>query len=147
MGVLSGLKSCDPLIEEDNNFSLNPNSIERNVKMDRSGLETLAYLAYETVGYIVEMALLVRRDSEAGYSNDHGQGLESFGMDPVMRHFSPIAYNTQFPMVQQPLTATDDEQRRMINLKEEDSVYTKPIETCHVRESLRRLTQRPKPFQ
>ena len=145
--VLSGLKSCDPLIEEDNNFSSNPNSIERNVKMDRSGLETLAYLAYETVGYIVEMALLVRRDSEAGYSNDHGQGLESFGMDPVMRHFTPIAYNTQFPMIQQPLTSADDDQRRMLNSKEEDSVCTRPIEPSHIREVLRRLVQRPKPFQ
>ena len=145
--VLSGLKCCDPMIEEDNNFSLNPNSNERNVKMDRSGLETLAYLAYETVGSIVEMALLVRRDGEAGYSNDHGQGLESFGMDPVMRHFTPIAYNTQFPMVQQPLTATDDDQRRMLNSKDEDSICTRPIEPSHIREVLRRLVQRPKPCQ
>ena len=146
--VLSGLKSCDPMMDDDlGNFSMNSNSIERNVKMDRSGLETLAYLAYETVGYIVEMALLVRRDEEAGYSNDHGQGLESFGMDPVMRHFTPIAYNTQFPMVQQPLTATDDDQRRMLNSKEEDSVCTRPIEPSHIREVLRRLVQRPKPFQ
>ena len=146
--ILTALKSSEPVMEEGEPMILTSTaSVEQKVKMDRSGLEALAYLAYETVGQIVEMSLLVRRDSEAGYSNDHGQGLESFGMDPVMRHFSPIAYNTQFPMVQQPLTATDDEQRRMLNLKEEDSICTRPIEPSHVREALRRLTQRPKPFQ
>ena len=146
--ILTGVRSSEPTIEDvDHPILTSTISIDQKVKMDRSGLEALAYLAYETVGQIVEMALLVRRDTEAGYSNEHGQGLESFGMDPVMRHISPIAYNTQFPMVQQPLTATDDDHRRMLNLKEEDSVFTRPLESCHIREALRRLTQRPTAFQ
>lgn len=146
--ILTGLRSAEPVVEDgEYSFSTSTSSNNPKVKIDRSGLEALAYLAYETVGQIVEMALLVRRDIEAGYSNDHGQGLESFGMDPVMRHSSPIAYNTQFPMVQQPLSATDDDQRRLLNLKEEDSVCTRPIETSHIREALRRLTLRPKPLQ
>ena len=146
--ILTGLRSEEPVMDSDEySCSASISSNETKVKIDRSGLEALAYTAYETVGQLVEMALLVRRDIEAGYSNDHGQGLESFGMDPVMRHASTIAYNTQFPMVQQPLSATDDDQRRLLNLKEEDSVCTRPIEPSHIREALRRLTLKPKPLQ
>ena len=146
--ILTGLRSVEPVMDNDEySCSASQPSNETKVKIDRSGLEALAYTAYETVGQLVEMALLVRRDMEAGYSNDHGQGLESFGMDPVMRHSSTIAYNTQFPMVQQPLSATDDDQRRLLNLKEEDSVCTRPIEPSHIREALRRLTLKPKPLQ
>ena len=146
--ILTGVRFSEPVIEDgDPLFLSSVSSFDKKINVDRSGLEALAYLAYETVGHIVEMALLVRRDSEAGYSNDHGQGLESFGMDSVMRHSSTISYNTQFPMVQQPLTATDDDQRRMLNSKEEDKVPTRPLEPAHVREALRRLIQKPKPLQ
>ena len=146
--LLTGIRSFEPIIEEvDGQMFTSALSIDQKVKMDRSGLEGLAYLAYETVGTIVDMALLVRRDAEAGYSYEHGQGLDSFGMDPVMRHISPVSYNPQFPMVQQPLTATEDDHRRMLNSKDEDSVSTRPIQPCHVREVMRRLTQRPATFQ
>jgi len=103
------------------------------IKMDRSGLEALAYLAYETVGYIVEMALLVRHDADLDNK-----------LDPVQRAMVPVAYNTQYPMVQMPISGAEDNARRMLNnRKEEDSIWTQPLEPHHVLEAVRRLSQRP----
>ncbi len=62
-------------------------------KIDRSGLEVLSYLAYETVGQIVEMSLLVRNESDEKLSGSS---------DPV-RHSQragAAAVNPHFPNVQ-----------------------------------------------
>ena len=104
---------------------------EDQVKLDKSGLEALAYLAYETVGYITEMALLVRHDSNAENK-----------VDLVQRCMAPVSYNTQYPMIQMPLNSNEDNARRMLN-KEDDLVFAEPLEPHHVLEAVRRLTQRP----
>ena len=59
------------------------------IKMDSTGLEALAYLAYETVGSITEMALAARHNADPAKKTD-----------PVQMALYPVAFNTQYPMVQ-----------------------------------------------
>jgi len=103
------------------------------IKMDSTGLEALAYLAYETVGSITEMALAARHDADPAKKTD-----------PVQMALYPVAFNTQYPMVQIPLSAAEDNARRMLNNKKEDEcVFTHPLEPHHIVEAMRRLSQRP----
>ena len=52
--------------------------METGCKIDRAGLEVLAYLAYETVGQIVELGLLVRNESDSRRAHHHRSGAVSF---------------------------------------------------------------------
>jgi len=129
--VVTGIKATPT--DDANSNSSSSASQSNGIKMDRSGLEALAYLAYETVGYIVEMALLVRHDADPDTK-----------ADAVQRAMVPVAYNTQYPMVQMPISSAEDNARRMLNnRKEEDSIFTQPLEPHHVLEAVRRLSQRP----
>lgn len=58
-----------------------------DLKIDKSAMEIFSYLAYETVGHLVELSLLVRREIEAGPNESRGRS-------------QPVAFNPQFPMVQ-----------------------------------------------
>lgn len=59
----------------------------QGLKIDKSAMEIFSYLAYETVGHLVELALLVRREVEAEPWENRGGS-------------QPQAFNPAFPMVQ-----------------------------------------------
>jgi len=110
-----------------------PQQSSGQIQMDATGLEALGYLAYETVGAITEMALVARQDADPTNK-----------LDPVHRVMAPVAYNSTYPMVQIPMSPSEDNARRMLgSRKEEDSVWTYPLETQHIHEAMRRLSQRP----
>eukprot|EP00096_Caligus_rogercresseyi_P000733 TRINITY_DN11240_c0_g1_i1.p1 TRINITY_DN11240_c0_g1~~TRINITY_DN11240_c0_g1_i1.p1 ORF type:complete len:299 (-),score=85.89 TRINITY_DN11240_c0_g1_i1:146-1042(-) len=57
------------------------------IRISKFALEVLSYLSYETVGTLVDMALVLR-------------GERSHSTDPVARQMDPLSVNPQFPMVQ-----------------------------------------------
>lgn len=110
---------------------------EMEVRIDGSAMEVLCYLAYETVGLIVDMALLVRRDREAPAD------------DPVARHRTPIALNPQYPQVQLPqASALDSGSGGAEDKRDKDDVSAlvcRPLLPSEVREAVRRVDDRHDP--
>jgi len=95
------------------------NSID--LKVDKMAQDVLSYLAYETLGQLVEMSLLVRRDTCG---------------DPIARLVPLRSVNTEYPSVHLPLPVATPEKPEA---KSELSGH--PITTAEVREVLRRLQQ------
>jgi len=96
------------------------NSVD--LKVDKLCQEVLSYLAYETLGQLVEMSLLVRRDTCG---------------DPVARLVPLRSVNIEYPSVHLPLPPPAADKP--------DSAGTElpghPVTTAEVREVLRRLQQ------
>ena len=66
-------------------------------RADKSGLEVFSYFAYETVGHLVDLAMIVRKEELQGQLRGHGHI-----PDEVSRATRPGALNPSFPMVQVP---------------------------------------------
>jgi len=95
------------------------NSVD--LKIEKLAQEVLSYLAYETLGQLVEMSLLVRRDTCG---------------DPVSRLVPLRSVNIEYPSVHLPLpTPPNDKPEGKTELTGH------PITTAEVREVLRRLQQ------
>lgn len=108
-----------------------------DMKIDRLALEIFSYLAYETVGQLVEMALLVQKET-----NDN--------VDPVERFRStPVTFNPHFPMVnmnqvtQAKLTELESPLRKRLKSGNDETVAVKrkALTAEHVNEAVRRLGQ------
>jgi len=95
------------------------NSVD--LKVEKLAQDVLSYLAYETLGQLVEMSLLVRRDSCG---------------DPVARLVPLRSVNIEYPCVHLPLPPSSTEKA---DTKTELTGH--PITTAEVREVLRRLQQ------
>lgn len=95
------------------------NSVD--LKVEKLAQDVLSYLAYETLGQLVEMSLLVRRDTCG---------------DPVARLVPLRSVNIEYPSVHLPLPppATDKPEAK-------SELSGHPITTAEVREVLRRLQQ------
>lgn len=105
-------------------------------KVDNLAKDVFSYLAYETLGQLVEMSLLVRRDSLT---------------DPVARMVTPNSVNISYPSVHLPITeasskppSTPTPEQTAASKKAEQTVSNacQPISPAEVREVLRRLQQR-----
>eukprot|EP00095_Tigriopus_kingsejongensis_P004599 snap_masked-scaffold416_size178335-processed-gene-0.20 protein:Tk04599 transcript:snap_masked-scaffold416_size178335-processed-gene-0.20-mRNA-1 annotation:"transcription initiation protein spt3 homolog" len=128
-----------------------------HLKVDKAALEILSYFAYETIGHLVDMSLIVRKDSD--YTHPEAG-------DPVYKAMPPLAVNPQYPMVQlkhdmpkgkalpEPgaSEAAEDSSPLRKRLKsggrdESASVAMDgALEPNHVMEAYRRLNQRPTLF-
>jgi len=95
------------------------NSID--LKVEKLAQDVLSYLAYETLGLLVEMALIVRRDSCG---------------DPVARSVPLRSVNIEYPSVHLPIPQPNGDKPEP---KTELSGH--PITTAEVREVLRRIQQ------
>jgi len=95
------------------------NSVD--LKVEKVAQDVLSYLAYETLGQLVEMSLLVRRDSCG---------------DPVARLIPVRSVNIEYPSVHLPVTNASSEKS---DIKSDISGH--PITTAEVRDVLRRLQQ------
>jgi len=95
------------------------NSVD--LKVEKLSQDVLSYLAYETLGQLVEMALLVRRDTCG---------------DPVARLVPLRSVNIEYPSVHLPLPAPATDKPEAIT-----ELSGHPITTAEVREVLRRLQQ------
>lgn len=127
-----------------------------HMTVDRVALEIFSYFAYETVGHLVEMALIVRKESE-------------YTWDPVLKVMGPKAVNPQFPMVQLkqasdlnkgkalpeiPTSLNPDGENSPLRQRlksgggsnEPECMSQGALEPDHVREAYRRLNQRPSLF-
>lgn len=102
-----------------------------HIKFDRTCLETLSYLAYETVGHLVDLAMLVRREW-------------SCPTDTIERALAePVLVNPDFPSVQLGGCHRADQ----LNDSQQTSSSFNPLKESHVQEALRRLSQTPRsPF-
>lgn len=98
-----------------------------DLQLDQSAMEAFAYLAYETVGQVVDMALLIRQE-------------ERGSPDPVARQITPVVYNTQQAL------ATMQNQDNVKEDQLDNVVWTTPLEPYQIREAVRRLTQTPPPL-
>eukprot|EP00092_Neocalanus_flemingeri_P031505 GFUD01034215.1.p1 GENE.GFUD01034215.1~~GFUD01034215.1.p1 ORF type:complete len:309 (+),score=85.82 GFUD01034215.1:43-969(+) len=95
------------------------NSID--LKVEKMTQDVLSYLAYETLGQLVEMSLLVRRDTCG---------------DPVARLVPLRSVNIEYPSVHLPIPAATPEKPEVTS-----ELSGHPITTAEVREVLRRLQQ------
>jgi len=91
-------------------------------KIENLAKEVFSYLAYETLGQLVEMCLILRRDSES---------------DPVCRQLAPGSLNLSFPQVQLPLP---DKPGGLAAAGDQSlSKACPPISPAELREVVRRL--------
>ena len=88
-----------------------------DIKVEKIAQEVIAYLAYETLGQLVGMCLVLRRDALR---------------DPVSRVTAARAVNTEYPSIHIPVTEAGDTKAELPGL---------PITPAEVREVIRRLQQ------
>lgn len=102
-------------------------------------------IAFQTVGHLVDMALLVRRDAEDAVE------LGSSGYDPVLRRMPPKCFNHKYPVVQVPRASSTEDDFRTPQPEQAPSAdgslaCTRPLEPWHIKEALRRLSNTPRPL-
>ena len=88
-----------------------------DLKVEKIAQEVIAYLAYETLGQLVGMCLVLRRDAIR---------------DPVSRVTPALAVNTEYPSIHIPVTEAGDTKAELPG---------HPITPAEVREVIRRLQQ------
>ena len=88
-----------------------------DIKVEKIAQEVIAYLAYETLGQLVGMCLVLRRDALR---------------DPVSRVTAAQAVNTEYPSIHIPVTEAGDTKAELPG---------HPITPAEVREVIRRLQQ------
>lgn len=92
--------------------------------LDRTALEALSYLAYETIGQIVDMSLQIRHDETTS--------------DPILRPMAPLVFNTLYkPQVADHCPLSEEKKSRS------EPISLRPLEPRHIGEAMRRLGQRP----
>lgn len=105
-------------------------------KIEKIVKDVISYLAYETLGQLVEMCLLVRRDSVT---------------DPLERMMEPNSVNLSYPSINLPVpvaatkrTSSPTPEQIEATKKSEQTVSNacQPISPAEVREVLRRLQYR-----
>lgn len=123
------------------------------IKIDKLALEILSYLAYETIGHIIDLCLCIRMERSSSQGSH----------DAVARQMAPIAINPHFPMVQDsslhgvvepvssgndstPTTASNGTSTNTNNASKDQLVNTCAIEPWEIREVVRRFQQRPSAF-
>ncbi|XP_071747486.1 transcription initiation protein SPT3 homolog [Lepeophtheirus salmonis] len=108
--------------------------MSEDIKITKFGLEILSYLSYETVGQLVDLALLFRCER----SNES---------DPVARQMTPLSINPQFPMVQIKKNTTNNNSAEPSTPGGDSKVDDSALQPWEVLQVIQRLHHRIQPLE